>query len=126
MDKRIFITEEEKEKCQRVANAYSELYDITDVLVVDAGRYGFVKLQYFNAEKGFDDAVSFLESQTMFDDLWEEWRILYLLDFAKGTPMVEMEYDDMFQRLPEDKKKELSDKKAHFAKLAGIDLQQAG
>ena len=56
---------------QRVANAYSELYDITDVLVVDAGRYGFVKLQYFNAEKGFNDAVSFLESRTMFDGLRE-------------------------------------------------------
>ena len=28
MDKRIFISEEEKEKCQRVADAYSELYDI--------------------------------------------------------------------------------------------------
>ena len=126
MDKRVFITEEEKEKCQRVADAYSELYDITDVLVVDAGRYGFVKLQYFNAEKGFDDAVSFLESKTMFEDLWEEWRILFLLDFAKGTSMVELDYKHIFQHLPENKKKELSDKKVYFARLAGIDLRQTG
>ena len=48
----------------RRMEAYAELYEKTDVLVVDAGKYGFVKLQYFNAEKGFDDAVSFLESKT--------------------------------------------------------------
>lgn len=122
MDKRVFITEEEKEKCRRVADAYSEMYDITDVLVVDAGRYGFVKLQYFNAKNGFEETTSFLDSQIMFDDLWYEWEMMYLLDFVKGTPMAELEFEDMFRRLPEDKKKELSDKKAYFARLAGIDL----
>lgn len=123
MDNRVFITEEEKEKCRKVMEAYAELYEKTDVLVVDAGKYGFVKLQYFNAEKGFDDAVSFLESQTMFEDLWEEWRILFLLDFAKGTSMVELDYKHIFQHLPDDEKKELLDKKAYFARLAEVDIQ---
>ena len=126
MDNRVFITEEEKEKCRKVMEAYAELYEKTDVLVVDAGKYGFVKLQYFNAEKGFDDAVSFLESQTMFEDLWEEWRILFLLDFAKGTSMVELDYKHIFQCLPDDKKSELMNKKIYFAERAGIDLRQAG
>ena len=126
MDNRVFITEEEKEKCRKVMEAYAELYEKTDVLVVDAGKYGFVKLQYFNAEKGFDDAVSFLESKTMFEDLWEEWRIMFLLDFAKGTSMVELDYKYIFQCLPDDKKSELMNKKIYFAERAGIDLRQAG
>ena len=126
MDNREFITKEEKEKCRKVMEAYAELYEKTDVLVVDAGKYGFVKLQYFNAEKGFDDAVSFLESQAMFEDLWEEWRMLFLLEFAKGTSMVELDYKHIFQYLPEDKKNELLNKKIYFAERAGIDFQQIG
>lgn len=59
----------------------------------------------------------------MFNDLWEEWQIMFLLDFAKGTSMVEMGYDDMFQCLPEGKKRELLNKKIYFAKRAEIDLQ---
>ena len=62
MDKRIIIKEEEKEMCQRV---------------VDAGRYGFVKSQYFNAEKDFNDAVSFLKvglCLTKGVGRWENWQ----------------------------------------------------
>ena len=36
-----YITDDEREKCRKVA----ELYEIENILVVDAGRYGFVKLQ---------------------------------------------------------------------------------
>ena len=41
----VYITEEERKKCQNVADAFRELYELTDVVVVDAGKYGFVKLQ---------------------------------------------------------------------------------
>ena len=39
MEKKIYITEEERKKCQKVADAFAELEDV-DVVVVDAGRYG--------------------------------------------------------------------------------------
>lgn len=47
MEKQFYITEEEQEKCRRVIDAFVELYEIEDedILLVDAGRYGFVKLQ---------------------------------------------------------------------------------
>ncbi|MCI8923999.1 MAG: hypothetical protein HFI45_08410 [Lachnospiraceae bacterium] len=43
-----YITDEEREKCRKVADAFGELYEVTDIAVVDAGKYGFVKLQYYS------------------------------------------------------------------------------
>lgn len=37
------ISNEEHAACQRVADAFSEIYS-ADLLVLDAGRYGFVKI----------------------------------------------------------------------------------
>ena len=87
-----YITDDEKEKCRKVADAFAELYEIENILVVDAGRYGFVKL--------FDTQ-------------------LFLL--AKGTPMAGMGYSEIFECLPKEKQKELTDRKAEFARVAGIE-----
>ena len=47
MEKTVYITEEEREKCRKVIDVFEELYEIEDedILLVDVGRYGFVKLQ---------------------------------------------------------------------------------
>ena len=37
------ITYGEREKYRKVADAFAEPYEIENILVVDAGRYGFVK-----------------------------------------------------------------------------------
>ena len=42
-----YITDDEREKCRKVADAFAELYENENILVVDAGRYGFVKLGQF-------------------------------------------------------------------------------
>lgn len=44
MKKTTYITTEEKEKCRRVAEAFTELYELTDTVVMDAGEYGLVKI----------------------------------------------------------------------------------
>jgi hypothetical protein len=54
MEKKTYITETERKKCRRVADAFAELED-ADVVVVDAGRYGFVKLQYYTPPIGFEN-----------------------------------------------------------------------
>lgn len=36
--KEIYITDSEREKCRKVADAFAELYEIENILVVDAGR----------------------------------------------------------------------------------------
>lgn len=118
MNKQIYITDDERKKCRKVADAYIELED-EDILVVDAGRYGFVKLQYYECPFGFRDVATFTDSCKLFEDLWEEWLNTQLLLLAKGTPMEEMWYDDIFKCLPEDKQKELMDKRIYFKEKCG-------
>lgn len=77
MEKKTYITEEERAKCRKVAEAFAELEDV-DVVVVDAGRYGFVKLQYYMPPAGFENDYTFTDSRSLFEDLWEE--------LFQGTP----------------------------------------
>lgn len=60
MYKKQYITDEEKTNCQKVADAFVELYENEDLLVLNAGKYGFVKLQYFKFPFGFDNADIFM------------------------------------------------------------------
>ena len=113
-----YITDDEREKCRKVADAFAELYEIENILVVDAGRYGFVKLQYYRPPQGFEDAITFTDSRSMFENLWEEWFDTQLFLLAKGTPMA---YNEIFQCLPKEKQEELMNRKAGFAKTAGIE-----
>lgn len=116
-----YITDDEREKCRKVADAFAELYEIENILVVDAGRYGFVKLQYYRPPQGFEDAITFTDSQSMFENLWEEWPDTQLFLLAKETPMAGMGYNEIFRRLPKEKQEELMNRKARFAKTAGIE-----
>ena len=116
-----YITDDEREKCRKVADAFAELYEIENILVVDAGRYGFVKLQYYRPPQGFEDAITFTDSQSMFENLWEEWLDTQLFLLAKGTPMAGMGYNEIFRCLQKEKQEELMNRKAGFAKTAGIE-----
>ena len=114
-----YITDGEREKCRKVADAFAELYE--NILVVDAGRYGFVKLQYYRPPQGFEDAITFTDSRSVFENLWEEWLDTQLFLLAKGTPMAGMGYNEIFRCLPKEKQEELMNRKAGFAKTAGIE-----
>lgn len=119
--KQTYITDEETINCQKVADVFAELYESEDLLVLNAGRYGFVKLQYFNVQFGFDTAYIFVDSRSLFDDLWREWLYTQLLNLAAGTPMEDMDYADILKCLPEEKQKELSDKRIYYAEKTGIE-----
>ncbi len=118
--KRKYISDEEREKCRRVVSAYGEALDDTEVSVVDAGRFGFVKLVYYKFPYGFDDAIAYTDSLQLFLDLWEEWFESQLLKLTKNTPMQEMDYEDMFKCLSKEKQDELMAKREYFADRAGI------
>ena len=122
MEKQVYITEEERAKCQKVADAFAELYEIENILVVDAGRYGYVKLQYYKTPHGFENAVTFTDSRAMFEDLWQEWLDTRLYMMAKGTPLMEGGYEGVFKSLTKEKQSELIGRKADFAQKAGIAL----
>lgn len=93
-----------------------------NIVVLDVGRYGFVKLQYYKPPHGFEDAVTFTDSKAMFEDLWQEWLNTKLYLLAKGTPLMENGYDGIFKSLTKEKQTELTERKADYAKTAGISL----
>lgn len=118
--KQTYITDEERENCQKVVDAFAELFENTDLTVINAGKYGFIKLQYFRTEIGFDNAISFNDSKSLFNDLWDEWLDTQLLDIADDTPMKEMDYEDILKCLPPEKQQKLLDMRKRFAEKAGV------
>ena len=57
----------------------------------------------------------------MFENLWQEWSDTKLFLMAKNTPMEGKGYSEIFQCLPEQEKRALTDWKAYFAKAAEIE-----
>ena len=113
----IYITEEQRAKCRKVANAFAELYELTDVMVADAGRFGFVRLQWFSEGEGFDSAMAFSDSAELFEELWRIWYEHEVLTPVLGTPLAELDYDEIFQTLSKDRQEDILKKKAYFAAL---------
>lgn len=124
MGKRAYITDTEKKRCREVAAAFEELYRDEDIVVLDAGSYGYVKLQYYEPPFGFSDMMVYTDSKELFTELWQEWRNSRLLALAKGTPMTELEYKQIFQCLPREKQREIARKRRYFEKKAGIKKQK--
>ncbi len=122
MEKQVYITEEERVKCQKVVDAFAELYEIENIVVLDAGRYGFIELKYYKPPHGFEDAKTFTDSVALFEELWEEWLNTKLYLIAKGTSLLEKGYKGVFESLPKEKQSELIVRKADFAKMAEIYL----
>ena len=122
MKKQVYITEEERVKCQKVVDAFAELYEIENIVVLDAGRYGFIELKYYKPPHGLEDAKTFTDSVALFEELWEEWLNTKLYLIAKGTSLLEKGYKGVFESLPKEKQSELIVRKADFAKIAEIYL----
>lgn len=122
MEKQVYITEEERAKCQKAVDAFAELYEMENIMVIDVGRYGFVELKYYKPPHGFEDAKTFTDSVALFEELWEEWLNTKLYLMAKGTSLLEKGYKGVFESLPEEKQSKLIVRKADFAKTAEIYL----
>ena len=120
MERKTYITEAEQKKCRKVADAFSELEDV-DIVVIDVGRYGFVKLQYYTPPTGFENDFTFTNSKELFEDLWEEWLHTQIIALAKEMGIDDIDYNVFFKQLPEEKQNELMGRKKHFAKTAGIE-----
>ena len=120
MEKTVYITEDEREKCRNIIDAFAELVEGEDMAVLDAGKYGFVKLRYYNPKEGFDMVETFVNSEELFDDLWEEWLNVQLYSFVKGTPMIEMGHEDIFDNLPPKEQKRLLNMRHYFEEKAKL------
>ena len=122
MEKKIYITDEERAKCQKVADAFAQLYEMADIVVLDVGRYGFVMLKYYMPPHGFEEDATFTDSKALFEGLWQEWLDMKLYLMAKGTSLMETGYKGVFESLSKEKQSELIGRKIYFARMAGIDM----
>ena len=122
MEKQVYITEEERAKCKKVAEAFTELYEMADIVVVDVGRYGFVMLKYYMPPHGFEEDATFTDSKVLFEGLWQEWLDMKLYFMAKGTSLMETGYKGIFESLSKEKQSELIGWKTYFARMARIDM----
>ena len=122
MEKKVYITEEEREKCRKVIDAFAELYEIEDedILVVDVGRYGFIKLQCYTPSYGFEVLDTYTDSNSLFEGLWDEWLSLNVFLLAREMQLDDVLYEEVFNILPKEKQSELIGRKDDFAKKAGI------
>ena len=122
MEQKVYITEEEREKCRKVIDAFAELYEIEDedIIVVDVGRYGFIKLQCYTPSYGFEVLDTYTDSNSLFEGLWDEWLSLNVFLLAQEMQLDDILYEDVFNILPKEKQSELIGRKADFAKKAGI------
>ena len=122
MEKQIYITEEERAKCQKVADAFAELYEMENIVVLDAGRYGFVELKYYKPLHGFEEDETFTDSKELFEALWQEWFNTKLYLMAREMQLDDILYEKVFNSLPKEKQSVLIREKADFAQKAGVSL----
>ncbi len=103
-------------------DAFAELYEMEDedILLVDAGRYGFVKLQCYTPSYGFEELDTYIDSKNLFEGLWAEWFNLNVFLLAREMQLDDVFYDDIFNNLTKEKQSELIGRKDYFAKKACI------
>lgn len=117
------ITNEEREKCAKVAKAFEEFMRETEFMwVSDAGPFGYVILRYFNYDQ-FDGHEICTSSVELFESVWEEWLEHHLLEPVKGTPLSDLSYGELYAMLPDEKKEEFSRNKREFVKAAGLETE---
>ena len=62
----VYISDEEREKCRKVKAAFAELEnEEVGIMVADAGRYGYVRLRYYDMTYGFAETNCFTESSAL-------------------------------------------------------------
>lgn len=68
MRQRIYITNQETQKCKKVVQAFNDFLQQADILVLDTGKYGFALLKYFDRNK-FGCIETYINSNELFEEI---------------------------------------------------------
>ncbi len=82
---------------------FAELYEMENIEVLDAGRYGFVELKYYKLLHGFEEDETFTDSKELFEALWQEWFNTKLYLIAREMQLDDILYEKVFNSLPKEK-----------------------
>ena len=74
-----------------------------------------------SVQEGFGQTAIYTDSKKLFHDLWREWLNIQLMDLSRGTPLQDMDLEDIFQCIPKYKQYELLNKQLYFAEKTGIE-----
>ena len=118
-------SKEEHDKCKKVAEAFRELYDMLgDTCVLDAGEFGFVYLTYYREQKScFDKNKVYRNAEELFEALWDEWLYSEVMQPLYGTEDAEAGFEEIYRKLPDERKQEYAVRKQQFMDLAGLKLE---
>ena len=115
--------EEERVRCLKVAEAFREYFEeVEDTTIVDAGKFGIIWLRWFDGWQ-FDSQEIYTDSTMLFHALYEAWKEHHLLTPVLGTPIAELEYEEMYERLTPEEKTAFEEKRQYFWKKAFGDEQ---
>lgn len=117
------FTEEDRKKCLKVVEAFQEYFeDLGDTTVADCGKFGMMWLRWYD---GFEFGAQELHDNAyeLFEALWTAWKEHQLLTPVLGTPVAELEYDELYDLLQPEQKKGYEQKKEYFWKKAFGDEQ---
>lgn len=117
-----FITNEEREKCAKVAEAFQQIYTEGDVLLFDAGNYGFVKIHDYIPCSGFEGITTFTNSSDMVNNLWNEWLLQKVFNHIQGSALENTCYEDALKKLPENIKSDVLSTKELFSQLTNLPI----
>lgn len=112
-----YITIQESKKCQRVANVFDKLYDQIDSVVINTGKYGFAFLKYYDCN-GFQFIENYTNSIDLFKALWHEWLKEKLIELCINTPIINLNYKEMYNKLSSKTQNEILRSKKYFLSMA--------
>ena len=69
---------------------------------------------------GFEELDTYTDSNSLFEELWDEWLNLNVFLLAREMRLDDVLYEEIFDNLPKEKQSELIGRKDDFAKQAGI------
>lgn len=122
---REFMLPAEREKCRHIAaifNPYFESYE--EHYIVEAGKYGFVFLNWYSERDSdygsFDHCNTFTESKDLFEGVWDEYLSHEIFIFAQKMDLLELEDEEILERMSSNEREALLSKKEEFTALAGL------
>lgn len=113
MKRQIYITNQERENCRKVVDVFHKLLRQLDILALDAGKYGFVLLKYLNYTD-FDFIQTYINSDALFEALWQEWLEVKMMTLCINTPLIDLDFDKMYDGLSVKQQNEIQRTKESF------------
>lgn len=109
-----YISERERKKCKIISEIFSGLCKALDIVIMDTGKYGFVKMQYDDEEREFINISTFIDGDGLFEALWKDWLNEQLFTYALRPPYEFMDYEEIFEHLPKKRQMQLMAKRIDF------------